>query len=237
MKPLNLSQCIRMTFAHDVDPSTPISLDKSATEKLGHIPVLLRALAHCYGPRLGEPTLWGGEIHIEINSDEELFDVTESVANVLATSARELEANAQRKPPLMLTEAVTNIHSIDLLRALAKTYDKSQLTASLHVADKTIELPHPKLSVFTEPDTKKNDKTHIRANVIGVCIPKADANVVLLGDMTLLELPAADYAQDIDDIFEQVMKCSATFIGPAKLVSKGVYRALAGGKLQIQMSL
>ena len=237
MKPFDLSQCIRLTFAHNADPGAPLPLDKEATDKLGHIPRLLRALAECYGSRLGDPTLWGGEIHLEISSDTELFDVTDNIANALTVSAHELEVNAQRKPPLTFTEAVTNVHCIDLLHALAKTYDKSKLVASLHVAGKTIELPHPELFVFTKPDTKNDNQRHLRAKVLGVCIPKPDAYVVLLGDMTLLELPTADYSLSIDDIIERVVKCSTIFIGPATLVSKNSYRALPGGDLQTQLSL
>ena len=237
MKNFKLPQSIRLTFAHNANPGEPLTLDEDATDKLGHVPKLLRALAECYGSRLGEPTLWGGEIVMEICSDEDLFDVTESIANELALTAQELEENAMLTPPLALTHAVKNTHCIDLLRALATTYDKSELTASLHFASKTIELPHPKLSAFTEPKKPDDEQRHLRVNSIGVCIPQQDANVLLLGDLTFLELPTADYPQGIDDLVEMVVKGSTTFTGPARLAGKNAYRALPGGKLHTQLAL
>jgi hypothetical protein len=238
MKPLNLAQSIRLTFAHTAAPGEPLALDKVATDKLGHIPGLLRALAECHGSRLGDPTLWGGDIYLEISSDAELFDVVEVISNALTITAKELKANAQLKPPLPLAQAATNVYCIDLLHALAKTYDKCQLTASLHiVGKKPIELPHPDLTIFTKPEKKDEDQRYLRAKVIGVCIPTPDANVVLLGDLTLLELPTNDYVYGIDEIFERVVKCSAMFIGTATFVSKNRYRALPGGILEAQPSL
>ena len=74
-------------------------------------------------------------------------------------------------------------------------------------------------------------------NAIGVCIPRPDANVLLLGDLTFLELPTVHYPQGIDDLVEKVVKGSTTFIGPARLVGKNVYRALPGGTLQTQLAL
>ncbi len=66
MKPLNLAQSIRLTFAHNAVPGEPLTLDKVATDKLGHIPSLLRALAECHGSRPRDPTLLGGKIYFVI---------------------------------------------------------------------------------------------------------------------------------------------------------------------------
>ena len=237
MKKLKLLQSIRLTFAHNANPGEPLPLDEDATDKLGHVPKLLRALVECYGSRLGEPMLWGGEIVMEICSNEDLFDVTESIASELVLTAHQLEENAMLTPPRALTAAVKNTHCIDLLRALATTFEKSELTASMQVANRKIELPHPKLSAFTEPKKPDDEQRHLRVNTIGVCIPQQDANVLLLGDLTFLELPTAEYPHGIDDLVDMVVKDSTIFTGPARLVGKNVYRALPGGKLHTQLAL
>lgn len=237
MKPNNLSRCIRLTFAHNAEPGSPLPLDKESTDKLGQIPKLVRALVSCYGSRLSGPTLWGGDVHLSICSDAELFDVSDTMIADLTTTARELHENSQRQPPLPLTQAVTNPHCLDLLRALAQTYDKSQLTASLDIAGRSIELPHIDLADFTEPEMGNDGARHLWATAIGVCIPTQDANVVLLADMTLLELPTAAYPLSTDECYARVQTRAAAYVGPAELVRKGVYRALPGGNLQAQLQI
>ena len=93
------------------------------------------------------------------------------------------------------------------------------------------------LADFTEPDAENDGHRHLRSKVIGVCAPAPDANVVLLGDIAFLELPAAHYPLEVDDVYERVVKHSAIFVGPVELVRKNVYRALPGGRLQVQLSL
>lgn len=237
MNPLNLSRCIRLTFARDAEPGEPLPLDKESTDKLGHIPKLLRALANCYGSKLGGPTLWGGDVHLSICSDAELFDLSDTMVSDLATTANELHENSLQQPPRALTQAVTHPHCLDLLRALAQTYDKSKLTASLYIAGKSVELPHISLADFTEPDPGNDGKRHLRSKALGVCAPTADSNVVLLGDMTFLELPITHYPYDVDEVYERVVKHAAIFVGPVELVRKHVYQALPGGHLQAQLSL
>lgn len=83
MKPNNLSRCIRLTFAHNAEPGSPLPLDKESTDKLGQIPKLVRALVSCYGSRLSGPTLWGGDVHLSICSDAELFDVSDTMIATL----------------------------------------------------------------------------------------------------------------------------------------------------------
>ena len=237
MKTLDLSRCIRLTFACNAEPGTPLLLDKESMDKLAHIPKLLRALANCYGSKLGAPTLWGGCIHLPICSDNDMFDLSKTMISDLATAAQELHENSKRQPPLPLTQAVTHPHCLDLLRALATTYEKSKLTAALDVAGKIVDLPHISLADFTEPDAENDGHRHLRSKVIGVCAPAPDANVVLLGDIAFLELPAAHYPLEVDDVYERVVKHSAIFVGPVELVRKNVYRALPGGRLQVQLSL
>ncbi|MDN5780522.1 MAG: hypothetical protein L0H23_00625 [Luteimonas sp.] len=231
------SQSICLAFADDANPGAPLSLDDVALKKLGEIPRAFRALMECYGPRLGDPVLWSGGIHLEINSDGELFDVIDSVANQLSLTAHQLEENAKRQPPLPLSKAVTNAHCIDLVRALSTTHHQSGLTACLHVGGREIELPHPSPSSFTEPRTPTSDIQLLRIEVIGVCAPKADANVVLVRDMTLLELPTSEYDFDVDRLVERIIKSSAAFVGQATLVGKNCRRALAGGHLEAQMCM
>ncbi len=237
MKPLNLQHSIRLTFARHAEPDSPIDIDKEATDKIDQLPKLLRALEACYGSRLGIPKMWCGGIYLAICSDDELFDLGDTMASDLAVAAKELHENAQRQPPRPLTQAVTHPHCIDLLRSLAQVYDKSKLTATMHIAGKAMELPHIELADFTEPEVCKDTKRHFRAKLFGVCIPTPEANVILLDDMSLLELPTADYAYSTDELHSLVQTRAAVFVGPAEPVKKCVYRALPGGNLQAQLPL
>lgn len=232
-----LSNCIRLVFASNAEPGVPLELDKEATDKLGHILTLMRAFAKCYGSQLGVPKLWGGVIELEICSDSELFDLTDRMVADLAQSALELKENAQCKPPLKHSDVVTHAHCIAVHRALASTFEKCGLTASLHVGNKVIELPHLKMSDFAEPEDQDDKERLLRVQVIGVCAPTQDANVVVLNDRTLLELPIDDYPMSIDELYERVVKCAATFSGAARLCKKDIYRAHSGGKLQSQRPL
>lgn len=237
MKSLDARQIIRITFVDRAEPGIPLVLHKDAIDKLGIIPRLLRALAECYGSRLGEPTLWNGGIHIAILSDQELFEGDDSMVSDLVLTVEEIQMNSQRQPPLPLAQAVTHPHCIELLRALAQTYAKTKLVALLEVAGKVVELPHIALAAFTEPETPDNAKRHLRVKVAGLCKPTPDTNIVLLGDKTLLELSVANYPLDINKLFELIFKCDAVFVGVAELVKKDVYRALPGGDLLAQLPL
>ena len=229
--------CIRLIFALNAEPGVPLVLDEEATDKLGHIPRLVRALAKSYGSQLGAPTLWGGGIEMDICSESELFDFTDSMAADLALTAYELEKNAQNTPPLAHSAAVTHAHCVPVLRAFASTFDKCELTASLHIGDRVVELPHLKMSAFVEPESQDDTERHLRVKVIGVCVPTQDANVVVLQDRTMLELPIADYPIAIDELYDRVVKCEARFDGNVKLGKNNVYRAHPGGKLQAQRPL
>ena len=44
MKMKKLATCIRLIFARNAEPGVPLVLDKEATDKLGHIPTLVRVL-------------------------------------------------------------------------------------------------------------------------------------------------------------------------------------------------
>lgn len=231
------SHYICLTFVQDAEPGKPLVLDKEATEKLGEIPKLLRALAKCYGPTLSGPTLWGGVVHLSICSESELFDFTRQMVNDLETAGRELKENAQRKPPLPLMQAVTHPHCIDLLRVLSKTHEKSKLTALMFVAGNAVELPHIPLASFTEPNAPDIEHRHLRANVIGLCRPTVDSNVLVMADLKRLELPTACYAFTTDDLYERVVKASARFVGQVEIAGNNMYRAKPEGTLESQLQL
>lgn len=237
MKSLDLHQAIRITFVDHAEPGIPLVLNKEAIDKMGIIPRLLRALAECFGSRLGEPMLWDGVIHIAILDDQELFTNDHSMVSDLVLTTKEIEQNSKRQPPLPLAQAVTHPHCINLARVLAQCYAETDLIVSLEVAGKAFELPHIALAAFTKPESPDNTKRHLRVKVAGVCKPTPVANIVLLGDKTLLELPIATHPFDISKLYELVIKCDAVFVGAAELVGKDVYRALLGGELLAQAPL
>jgi len=237
MKKLNLSRSICLTFAHDAEPGTAFQLNKESTDKLGELPSLLRALAICYGANIGEPIMWGGDIHLEISKEPDLFNFSDSMIDDVLLSAQEVVNNSLCQPPKPLAQAVTHRHCIKLLRTLSKAFEKTKLVAEIHVGGKIVELPHVPMAAFTEPETTANNHRYINAKVRGLCVPMDDANVIIMDDMNVIELPLVDYAFDLDEIYQRVVKCEAVFIGPVEITRKGVYRALPGGSLEAQHRL
>jgi hypothetical protein len=237
MKKLDLSHHIRLTIAENADPKHPITLNKDSTEKLGDVPKLLRAMAACYRTTLGEPVLWGGAIYLPISAEADLFEIVSYMASDLAETAIEVHENARQQPPRALLQAVTRPHCVELLRSLSKTFEKSKLTAEIHSDDRVFELPHVDLADFTEPAPSTAGQKYVRAKVIGLCVPAGDANVILLGDMTTLEISHVDYPMDANEVFTRVIGGDAIFVGAADLVRKGVYRAVPGGQLTSQPKL
>ena len=232
-----LHRIIRIMFARTDSPGSPLLIDQESAKKLGQIPKLLHAFTRTYGPKLGESTMWGGDIHIAILDVDAFDDLTSTMIADLTTTAEQLIANSCRQPPLPLNQAVTHAHCIDLLRALAQTFAKSRLTASLEVSGKSIELPHVPLTAFTEPGRVVENIRHIRSSVIGVCTPRPEANIVLLGDITLLHLPVAHFPYKIDELYELVLKQSAAFVGQVEIIGKNIYRAMPEGNLEVQLVL
>jgi len=235
LDPAHLPRYIRLAFSHDAEPGKPLPLDKESIDKLDSVPRLLRAFSNRFGAKLGTPELWGGAINVPLSSDPELFDSSESLASDLAVTAAEIHENSRRQPPLPLNQAVSNPYCLDILRALAQTHDKSKLTASMKTGANTVELPQVPLAYFTEPSKDISDVRHLRLKVLAVCAPKDDANLIVLADMSLLELPLADYRYDSDEIFGSFVKQPAIFVGSAEVVGKHAYRALASGSLQPQL--
>lgn len=236
LDPTHLPRYIRLAFSHDAEPGKPLPLCKESLDKLDNVPRLLRALANCSGAKLGIPELWGGAINVPFSSDPELFDSSISLASDLAVTAAEIHENSRRQPPLPLNQAVSHPYCLEILRALAQTHEKSKLTASMNAGGTTVELPQVPLACFTEPDKDISDVRQLRSKVLAVCAPKADANVLVLTDMSLLELPFAHYPYDLDEIFGSFVKQPAVFFGQAEVIGKHVYRALACGKLQSQLA-
>ena len=95
MKPNNLSRCIRLTFAHNAEPGSPLPLDKESTDKLGQIPKLVRALVSCYGSRLSGPTLWGGVAAYTAAGQRAFADVENALAANVALQARAKQLDAR----------------------------------------------------------------------------------------------------------------------------------------------
>ena len=237
MKTFDLSRSICLIFAYDAEPGCAFQLSKESTDKLGELPKLLRALAKCYGSNIGDPIMCGGDIHLQISKEPELFNFGDTMIEDIVLSAKEVIDNSLRQPPRPLSQAVTNPHCIDLLRAFSRAYEKTKLVAQIHVAGKVVELPRVQLAAFTEPEPITNSQRYLRAEARGVCIPTVEANVVLLKDMTMLELPHVYYPFDIDEIYARVVKCTTFFIGPVEVAKKDVYRALPGGNLEAQQRL
>lgn len=234
MKPFDDDQIIRIVLTDHAEPGGPWDMDKEAIKKLGNVPKVVQSFADLYGSRLGSVTMGDGCITITICRDQDLFGRDDtSVADIVLT-AEEVKSNSTRQPPLALSQAVTHPHCLDLVRALSQSFAKTGLIVSLVVEGKADELPHIPPASFTEPEALGNANRHLRAKVSGVCKPTKDANIVLLGDKTFLELPIANYPYSCEEIYELAIKCDTVFIGTAELVGKGSYRALRGGELLAQ---
>lgn len=237
MRETELSKCIRLEFASVSNPRSPIELDQDALVKLGEIPRLLRAIARSFGARLGSPFLWAGVVYLEILSDTQLFDVAGEIASGLVTTAVQLEKNSQRTPPLPLKEAVDSPHCIKLLRALSSAHENSGLVASMDIRGEVMNLPQLKPSAFTEPDRDNPGSRYLRLQLDGVCKPTINANVVRLSDGSILELPVSDYPHTVYELFDLVVKNSASYSGPAASVGKLRFCALPNGRLDVQMDI
>lgn len=237
MKKSELSNCVTLAFAKSVDPLKPIAIDKETVSKIAQLPTMIRSLIECYGDRLGTPQLLAGTVYFEINNDEELFDVASTIINDLVLTSQQLNENAKRQPPLPLAQAVTNTQCIDLMRVGAQAAQKAQLVAAVHHGGNAIELARVDPSVFTEPEPVENNSKYFRARVAGACVPIEDANVILLQNREMLELPLADYPFDANELWLRIVRGDAMFVGSAVRVRRDVYRALPGGILPSQLPL
>lgn len=228
---------ILLTFMDDEKPGSPLRLHKEAMAKLGQIPMLCRALIQVYGGKLGEPTLCGGAVRMEIIPDTELFDGKGEMVAHLALSDHQVRENAQRQPPLPLAQAVTHAHCVDVLHALSKAHEQSGLVASLHSGNDVVELPRRALSDFTQPAVAKDASKRINLDVIGLHIPRHDANIIFVGNNIEIELPHDAYPYSVLQLEQMIFHASARFVGYAKEVKKGVLRAVPGGELLAQHRL
>lgn len=237
MKSFSTPEFISLTFLDEKESNTPLRLHKEAMAKLGQIPMLCHALMRVYGAKLGEPTLCGGAVRMEIIPETELFDGTDEMVAHLALSDHQVQENAQRQPPLPLAQAVTHAHCVDVLHALSKAHEQSGLVASLHSGSDVVELPRRALSDFTQPAVAEDTSRRINLDVVGLCVPKQDANVVVLANLVTIELPHAAYLQSVLELQQMIFHSSARFVGYAKEVKKGVLRAVPGGELLVQHRL
>ena len=233
----NPRQFFSLEFSPDDRPGSPIQLDKEAMVKLGQIPMLCRALMQVYGAKLGEPVLCGGAVRMDIIPDMELMDGTSEMVAHLALSDQQVRENAQRQPPLPLAQAVTHAHCVDVLHALSKAHEQSGLIASIHNGDDVVELPRRALSDFTQPEVAENTSKRVNLDVIGLCVPQQDANVIVVANLTIIELPNDAYPYSVDELGRMIFEASTRFVGYTKMVKKGVLRALPGGELVVQHRL
>jgi len=228
---------ILLTFLEDEKPGSPLRLHREAMAKLGQIPMLCRALTQVYGAKLGEPTLCGGAVRMEIIPDAELFEGTGLMVAHLALSDQQVQENAQRQPPLPLAQAVTHAHCVDVLHALSKAHEQSGLVASLHSGNDVVELPRRALSDFTQPAVAEDTSRRINLDVVGLCVPRQDANVVVVANLTTIELPHDAYPYSVAELGRMIFEASTRFVGSAMGVQKGVLRAVPGGELLVQHRL
>lgn len=237
MTNFNPRQFISLIFSTDDKPDSPLRLHKEAMGKLGQIPMLCRTLMQVYGAKLGEPTLCGGAVRMEIIPDTELFEGTGEMVAHLALSDQQVHENAQRQPPLLLAQAVTHAHCVDVLHALSKAHEQGGLVASLHNGNDVVELPRRALSDFTQPAMAEDASKRINLDVVGLCVPRQDANVVVVANLTTIELPHDAYPHSVLQLQQMIFHSSARFVGHAKEVKKGVLRAVPGGELLVQHRL
>lgn len=226
-----LNKCIQVVFSDAANPGNPVPLSKDAISKLATVPPLLRALDKRYGKKLEQPCIWGGVVHISFASDPDLFEVPDTLAADLLVTARKLEENAERQPPLPLAQAVPSPYCIDILHAVAQAHAKSGLCVSIEADGVATYIPRVSLSVFTEPEETVATARVLRSKVEGVCHPKDNANVLVLADMSWLELPFSNYDYSFDELCQMVGKDASVFVGMAESIGKNKLRALPGGQL------
>jgi hypothetical protein len=230
------SQGISFCFADNADPTKPVELDDKALAKMGDIPKLCHAFAESYGATVEKPRLWGGAVRLEIRSEPDMFkSATASMMVDLTQSARELEDNAQQQPPLPLAQAVHHQHCIALLHEMARVHDKSKLVATLVMEDQEIKLPQVPLSAFTEPERPVEPAKRIHQSVNGLCRPRNDANVIVLTNLTTIELPFELFPYDVPELHSKIFENDAHFSGWAMPVQRGVLRAMPGSQLLEQV--
>lgn len=237
MKSSGTCEFISLVFVDEKESNIPLRLHREAMAKLGQIPMLCHALMHVYGAKLGEPTLCGGAVRMEIISGTELFDGTGQMVAHLALSDQQVRENAQRQPPLPLAQAVTHSHCVDVLHALSKAHEQSGLVASLHSGDDVVELPRRALSDFTQPAVVEDTGKRINLDVVGLCVPRQDANVVVIANLTTIELPHDAYPYSIAELGRMIFEANTRFVGHTTEVRRGVLRAMPGGELLVQHRL
>jgi hypothetical protein len=225
---------ILLVFSSEAKPGHPVPLNKESLKKLGELPKAIKALLESYGTTMGEPTLWGGAVHLEFCDESDLFEIASSMVEVLEKTAQQLSSNAQRQPPLPLAQAASHAHGVELLHALAQAFEKSGLVATLCTGERAFELPHVPLAHFTEPEKQDDRRKRINQELEGLCKPRNGANGVLLENLTILELPLEHYPYEAGELVEKIFLSTTYFSGWARAVRKGVLRAEPGGDLVTQ---
>lgn len=229
----NLDNYFLLAFATGAKEGEPLCLSKEAAAALAQILKLIRAIVSAYGSRVGQPLLWGGYIYVEI-IEEGLVPFTNEIVQDLVTAIAQVEDNAVQQPPRLLAEAVDKHYCVDFLRAVSHARVHSDLAVSVVVDGDVFEIAPPSPAHFTEPSPADNDIRLLRLNVIGICRPTPDGNVVVLDNGNQMVLPTDQYRYDVHTLAELILWNTVTFVGPAKLVNKTTYFAQPGGTLKAQ---
>ena len=228
---------IKLTIATVDRPGKPVPLDDEAIRKMASVPPVLRSLAKSYRSKLKSVEIIDAEVIVTIEEQADLVHGSRDFVENLIVCARRISDNAQCSPPLPLQQVTGDASSVDLLRALAKEGAGTGLRLTMETDSGIVELPCLPLDSFVEPDHGKSLARPISSGVIGVCRPMQDANAVVLGNGTLLELPHEHYPCPLPDLVAQVFDGDCRFAGSAELIRAGVLRALPGGSLACQLRL
>lgn len=234
MKDPDAAPRISLVFADGARPGSPLTLDENAVGKLGETPRLCKALAESYGTRLGEPILWGGGIYMDICDDSDLLGFAAGMVADLILTAEQLKENAQRQPPQPLVQAVTHRHCVDLLRAVTHARQKCGLVVTVDTDGHVLDLPRLEPSDFSEPATAEDIGKRINLDVVGLCQPREDVHVVILANLTALELPRGVYRYTLPELQQMIFGAHTRFVGSATPIEKGRWRAMPGGELPVQ---
>ena len=231
------TQYISLAFAPGASPGEPIPLNAECMKKLDQVPSLVKAAIESYGTAVGEPMLVGGVVIIPIQEKEGLVKTHAlPLINDLRLTELELEANTKLQPPLPHAQALTHPHCVWLLKSLTKAHSRSGLGPIMETNGERYSLPHPDPSIYTEPERGEPEGKVLRSAVIGLCVPRQDAFVVVLPNCALLELPRDAYSESIVSLHEKIFDGDAMFEGLAMITGKAM-RALPGGSLISQRRL
>lgn len=234
---LHAQQSIVFQFTSAKQTAKGVPLDSDALAKLAAAAPICCALGKLYGDRLDTPTLVRHSIRMDIDGTGDLIGFGSELVDRLIATAGALTENAKKQPPRPWGLVTPDRAALKLLRALSRAYAQCGLTAALDSDQRMTPLPTVPMPVFVDPSLPPKSSIRINADIIAVGHPMHDANVVVVGNRTLLELPISAYPQCPQDIFAAVLRGSAVFSGMADAADAGTLCAQAGGNLVLQGDL